>query len=603
MSVPIENIRNFCIIAHIDHGKSTLADRILEITGTVSKRQLREQTLDSIDIERERGITIKAKAVRLSYKNYELNLIDTPGHVDFSYEVSHSLAACEGAILVVDATQGVQAQTIANANLAIEQGLEIIPVVNKIDLSNARPDEVIKEMKNSIGVSEEEVLLISAKNGTGVPRLIDELIRRTPFPKGNPKSPLQILVFDSHYDDYKGVITYIRLVNGTLKKGDSIRFLSNGKECKVEDIGIFRLSMQPIEKLAAGEVGYLTANIKSISDIKIGDTIVEASDVNTKPLPGYKDSVPVVFCGLYPVNETSFDDLKKALEKLSLNDASFRFHKETSEALGYGFRCGFLGLLHMEIVQERIKREFGIDVIQTCPTVTYEIVNNVGGKKEIIKIDNPNKIKDEQFIVEWREPMVRMTLIIPADSIGPMMKLCEYKRGRYIKTEYISPTRVILSYDIPFAEIMYDFYDKLKSITRGYGTLDYVFAGYEASDLVKLRIMVANKEVDAFSTIVHRDFAESRGRKIIQILRKEIPRHLFQIALQASVGKRIIAREDIKPLAKNVTGKCYGGDITRKRKLWEKQKLGKKKLKSIGMVDIPQEVFMAVLNARQEEEN
>jgi GTP-binding protein LepA len=594
-----EKIRNFCIIAHIDHGKSTLADRILEITNAVDKRVFREQFLDSIDIERERGITIKAKAVSLKYRDYNLNLIDTPGHVDFSYEVSRSLAACEGAILLVDGSQGVQAQTVSNANMAIESTLELIPVINKIDLATARVEETLSEMENTLGIKPEEVLLVSAKEGTGIKQLMEEIIKRCPSPNGDRNFPLQALIFDSVYDEYRGVIVYVRVVNGEIQKGQEIRFIGRDKRYKVEEVGIFKPSMVAVSSLSAGEVGYIIANIKSIQDIRIGDTITTI-DSTVSALPGYKEPIPMVFCSFYPTNNSNFSDLKKAIERLSLNDASFRFQPETSSALGYGFRLGFLGLLHLDIIKERLEREGKTEVIQTAPNVTYELVVKEDDRIETILIDNPAKLPEEQYILEWREPVAKINLIIPLDSIGAITKLCEDRRGRYIKTDYISQTRVILHYEIPFAEMLYDFYDKLKSLTKGFGTMDYTVIGYQASDLVKLRILVAGEEVDALSSIVHKSNAEFKGRKIITILRREIPRHLFQIALQASIGKKIVAREDIKPFAKNVTGKCYGGDITRKRKLWEKQREGKKKMKSVGKVDIPQSAFMAVLASKED---
>jgi GTP-binding protein LepA len=594
----IEKIRNFCIIAHIDHGKSTLADRILELTGAIPARKFRDQFLDAHQIERERGITIKAKAVALNYQGYQLNLIDTPGHVDFSYEVSRSLAAAEGTILLVDASQGVQAQTVANAYLALESGLEIIPVINKIDLPTAEVEQTIQEMRNSLGIKRGEIFKVSAKEGTGVAELLEQIIQRVPPPGGSPLAPLQALIFDSQYDEYRGVIVYIRLVNGSIKKGDQVMLLGAQKVYNVEEVGVFKPEMRPVGSLSAGEVGYFMANIRSISDVRIGDTVAPV-DVRVSPLPGYKEPLPMVFCGFYPAIGTSFEALKKALERLSLNDSSFKFQPDTSSALGMGFRCGFMGLLHMDIVKERLERDQGVEVIKTAPNVTYEVVTRGKATTETLLVTNPAKTPDEGQILQWREPIVRVTLIVPIDSIGNIMKLCEDRRGRYIKTDYISQTRVMLVYDLPVAEIVYDFYDKLKSVTRGYGTMDYTFLGYQASDLVRLRIFVAGEEVDALSCIVHRGIAEKRGRQIIRSLRGEIPRHLFQIALQASIGKRVIAREDIKPLAKHVTGKCYGGDITRKRKLWEKQKAGKKRLKAVGQVQIPQEAFMAILKAEE----
>jgi len=604
MSIPISNIRNFCIIAHIDHGKSTLADRILELTKAISPRELRDQFLDSNEIERERGITIKAKSISLDYQYnnqpYLLNLIDTPGHVDFSYEVLRSLKACEGALLLVDATQGVQAQTVANALLAEDANLEIIPLINKIDAPLARPDTVKEEMEHVLGINPEKITLVSAKEGTNVPEVLERIVREIPPPSGSLKAPLQALIFDSVYDPYRGVVVYVRVVNGVIKKGAEILMLNANHIFQVEEVGKFKPKMVPIDELCAGEVGYVISGIKNIRDVKIGDTITLTKIEGVQPLPGYREPLPMVFCGLYPSTNSNFRELQTALERLSLNDSSFQYEPETSAALGNGFRCGFLGLLHMEIAQERLIREEGAEVIQTAPNVTYEVVLREGGMLKTIRIDNPAKFPDEGSLVEIREPMVRLSLIIPAESIGSIMKLCEQRRGRHIKTEYISPTRVILNYDIPLAEIIYDFYDKLKSATRGYGTMDYSFVDYETADLIKLRILVHGVEVDALSTIVHHSVAEFKGRQIIRILRKEIPKHLFEIALQASIGKRIVARETIKPLAKNVVGKCYGGDITRKRKLWEKQKEGKKRLKSVGQVEIPQKAFMSVLSSEEE---
>lgn len=604
MNIPISNIRNFCIIAHIDHGKSTLADRILELTKAISPRELRDQFLDSNDIERERGITIKAKSISLDYQYnnqpYLLNLIDTPGHVDFSYEVLRSLKACEGALLLVDATQGVQAQTVANALLAVESNLEIIPLINKIDAPLAQPDVVKEEMEHVLGIDQEKITLVSAKEGTNVAEVLERIVREIPAPDGRLDQPLQALIFDSVYDPYRGVVVYVRVVNGAIKKGAEILMLNAKHIFQVEEVGKFKPKMFPIDELCAGEVGYVISGIKNIRDVKIGDTITLTKTEGVQALPGYREPLPMVFCGLYPSTNSNFRELQTALERLSLNDSSFQYEPETSAALGNGFRCGFLGLLHMEIVQERLIREEGAEVVQTAPNVTYEVVVRDGSGTKTLRIDNPAKFPDEGSLIEIREPMVRLSLIIPAESIGSIMKLCEQRRGRHVKTEYISPTRVILHYDIPLAEIIYDFYDKLKSVTRGYGTMDYSFVDYEAAELIKLRILVHGVEVDALSTIVHRSVAEFKGRQVIRILRKEIPKHLFEIALQASIGKRIVARETIKPLLKNVVGKCYGGDITRKRKLWDKQKEGKKRLKSIGQVEIPQKAFMSVLSTDEE---
>ncbi|MBI2900102.1 MAG: elongation factor 4 [Planctomycetes bacterium] len=598
----IEKIRNFCIVAHIDHGKSTLADRLLELTGTITKREAREQFLDSNTLERERGITIKAKAVAMDWKGYQLNLIDTPGHVDFSYEVSRSLAACEGAVLLVDCTQGVQAQTVANATLAMDGGLEIVPAVNKIDMQAAQIDETILEMENSLGVFGREVLRVSGKTGEGVEELLEEIVKRVPPPKGEPAGPLRALIFDSEFDPYRGVIVYVRLLDGSVKRGDKIRFLGTDHEAEVEEVGLFKPHPVKTDRLTAGRVGYLMANIKLIRDVRVGDTVAPAGDSKVRRLPGYKEPLPMVFCGFYPTGETDFEGLKKALERLSLNDSSFTFQAETSEALGFGFRCGFLGLLHMEIIQERLEREEGVSLIQTAPNVTYEVLADRGQGTQQFRIDNPAKLPDDQFIREWREPIVRAKIITPAEHIGVVMALCEDRRGTYLKTTYLSPIRVILEYRLPFAEIVYDFYDKLKSGTRGYGTLDYVVEKYQEADLCHLRILVGGQEVDALSTIVARQNAERKGRSILRVLRKEIPRQMFEVTLQAAIGKKIIAREDISPLKKDVTAKCYGGDISRKRKLWEKQKEGKKRMKAIGRVEIPQEAFMAVLRAGEEGE-
>lgn len=598
----IEKIRNFCIVAHIDHGKSTLADRFLELTGTVSPRQIRDQFLDANPLERERGITIKAKAVSMDWKGHRLNLIDTPGHVDFSYEVSRALAACEGAILLVDATQGVQAQTVANANLAREAGLEILPAVNKIDMQSARVEETLREMEHTLGLRPGEAFRVSGKLGIGVEELLEAVLTLVPPPKGDPKAPLRALIFDSEYNEYRGVVAYVRLLDGTLKRGDRIRFLGTGTEHEVEYVGLFRPHMVEVPQLSAGEVGYLMANIKDIREVRVGDTVAAAGVPGVKPLPGYRDPLPVVFCGFYPTGDTDYEDLKRALERLSLNDSSFRWQAETSEALGFGFRCGFLGLLHMEIVQERLEREEKVELIQTAPNVTYEVVAQTREGPKVLRVDNPARLPDEGTIREWREPVVRATLILPADAIGPVMRLCEERRGEYLRTDYISSTRVLLTYRLPFAEIIYDFYDRLKSLTHGYGTLDYTLTGFVPADLCRLRILVGGQEVDALSSIVHRSTAEQKGRRILKVLRREIPRHLFEIPLQAAIGGKIIAREDIGAVRKNVLAKCYGGDITRKRKLLEKQKEGKKRMKAVGRVEIPQEAFLAVLRSAEEED-
>lgn len=600
----MQNIRNFCIVAHIDHGKSTLADRLLELTGAVSPRELRNQFMDNGEIERERGITIKAKAVLLKHRfnnqNYILNLIDTPGHVDFSYEVLRSLKACEGALLLVDASQGVQAQTVANALVAMEANLKIIPVINKIDMPAANIESVRNEIQSILGISPDEIINVSAKQGTNADKILEAVIDRIPPPTGEINKPLRALIFDAVYDDFRGVVIFVRMIDGSVKADDEIIMIRNNRSFKVEEVGIFTPKMLKVQKLSAGEVGYIISGIRNSREIKIGDTVtLKSSAATIPPLPGYREPLPMVFAGFYPTQDSDFNTLKKALEKLSLNDSSFTFEPETSEALGMGFRCGFLGLLHMDVIKERLRREQKADVVQTAPNVPYEVTISKGGLSKTLRIDNPAMFPDEATIREVKEPIVKISIIIPAENIGSIMALCENKRGEHIKTEYLSPTRVILHYNMPMGEIIYDFYDKLKSATRGFGTMDYVFMGYKTGDLVKLRIFVANVEVDAFSAIVHSDIAESKGRKIIHILRRQIPRHLFQVALQAAVGKRIVARENISPLAKNVTGKCYGGDITRKRKLWNKQKEGKKKMKSIGSVEIPQSAFVAVLSGEE----
>jgi GTP-binding protein LepA len=597
------HIRNFCIIAHIDHGKSTLADRLLLRTGTITAREFsHDQVLDDMDLERERGITIKAKAVSMHQvhagQEYLLNLIDTPGHVDFSYEVARSLVACQGALLVVDAAQGVEAQTIANANLALEAGLTIVPVLNKIDLSNARPDEVIEEMGNTLGIIPGEVIRASAKAGIGTDEILAAVVERIPPPPGDPTGRLRALVFDSVYDDFRGVIVYVRVVDGVLRPGAEIVMMGTTRSYEIEEVGRFTPKMAPLPVLQTGEVGYLIANIKTIRDVKIGDTVTERKSPAAEVLPGYREPLPMVFCGLYPSQNTEFEFLRTALEKLRLNDSSFSFVPETSGALGFGFRCGFLGLLHMEVVQERLERESGVEIVQTAPNTTYEIVLRGGA---VIRIESPVQFPDAGRIEELREPIVHAQIVLPAAYIGAIMKLAEERRAKYMKTDYLSPTRVLIQYEIPLAEIITDFHDKLKSITRGYGTLDYEVIGYRPADLVKLEILVAGKPVDALSVICHRETAEIRGRKLIKRLRKEIPRHLFEIPLQAAIGAKVIARETISPLRKNVIAKCYGGDITRKRKLLERQKEGKKRMKNVGSVEIPQEAFLSVLRLEDED--
>ncbi len=593
-------IRNFSIIAHIDHGKSTLADQFLLKCGAISERDFRNQTLDSMDLERERGITIRMHPVTLNWQHegqtYELNLIDTPGHVDFNYEVSRSLAACEGAILLVDATQGVQAQTVANAYLAIEANLTIVPVLNKIDMAIARPDDVISEMHQALGIQEDEVLRASGKTGAGVEEVIRAIIERVPPPPGDPAAPLQGLIYNSHFDTYKGVVVYVRVKDGTLRKGKRVRLMRGGTEHEVGEVGQFRPAPTPVDSLSAGQVGFFMAQIKKLEDVHIGDTVTDAFNPAAAALPGYKEPKPMVFSGLYPVNNNDFETLREALGKLRLNDSSFSYQPETSEGLGFGFRCGFLGMLHREIIQQRLERDSELDLVTTAPNVTYEILTRKG---ETITIDSPQEVPDAGQIEEFREPIVRISFLLPAQNIGDLMQLCSERRGTYVRTEYLSPARAILVFEMPLAEVIYDLYDKLKSVTHGYGTMDYEFLGYRAADLVRLDILVHGKRVDALSTIVHRAFADRRGRKLLKKLREEIDRHLFEVVLQAAIGNRIIARESIAPMRKNVTAKCYGGDITRKRKLWAKQAEGKKRMKQVGQVEIPQEAFLAVMEADQ----
>jgi|694.fasta_scaffold03968_7 GTP-binding protein LepA len=599
--IPLENIRNFCIIAHIDHGKSTLADRLLEKTGTVEIRKMKEQLLDAMDLERSRGITIKAKAVSLlhRYKGqlYELNLIDTPGHVDFQYEVSRSLSCCEGALLLVDAFQGVEAQTVANAYSAMDHNLKIIPVINKIDLNHARVDEVTAEMNQSLGIDPDEIVKCSGKAGIGIDELLSAIIERIPAPSGDDKGSLQAMVFDSHYDDYRGVITYVRLMSGEVKKGDKVRFYRAGVNYEVLEIGQFVPERKPVDKLRSGEVGYLICNIKSLKDVRIGDTVVHLNDENVEPLEGYAPPKRMVYCGLYPSDGQDFSELRDALEKLSINDPSFEFAPETSEALGFGFRCGFLGLLHMEIIQQRLENECDIDLVQTAPNVTYEIIKR-GGEK--LEIHRPQEVPDSGEIEEFRQPIVRVNFVLPTEFIGVVMKLCQDRRGILRGNEYLSGTRALVSYDLPLAEVIYDLHDKLKSATRGYGTMDYEIIGYENADLVRMDILVNGKRVDALSIICDRRDADRRGRAVVKKLKEEIDRHMFEVAVQAAIGSRVIARETVPAVRKNVTAKCYGGDITRKRKLLAKQKEGKKRMKSIGSVDIPQKAFMAVLDTGAE---
>ena len=592
-----ENIRNFSIIAHIDHGKSTLADRILEETGAITEREKQDQLLDNMDLERERGITIKLNAVQLNYKyqdeDYLLHLIDTPGHVDFTYEVSRSLAACEGALLVVDAAQGIEAQTLANLYQALDNNLVIIPVINKIDLPNADIDRVKKELMDTIGFDEEEILLVSAKTGVGIKELVEAIIERIPAPKGNKNDKLQALIFDSYYDSYRGIVTLLRVVNGSVKVGDKIKMMATGAEYDVVELGINNPSEKKVKTLTVGEVGYLCASIKNIEDVKVGDTITLSSNPALEPLEGYKPMKPMVFCGVYPIESSRYPDLREALEKLKLNDASLQFEPETSQALGFGFRCGFLGLLHMEIIEERIEREFGIELIATSPSVVYEIELT---DRTIIEIDSPAKMPDRQKIAQIKEPYIKTNIFVPSNYIGSIMELCQNKRGNYISMEYLDTTRVNIHYELPLSEIVYDFFDKLKSYTKGYASFDYEMIGYKKSDLVKMDILLNGEIVDAFSLIVHKDFAYARGRAIVENLRKLIPRQQFEIPVQAVIGTKAIARSDIKAVRKNVLAKCYGGDVSRKRKLFEKQKEGKKRMKMVGSVEVPQEAFLAILS-------
>ncbi len=596
------HIRNFSIIAHIDHGKSTLADRILEETHAVSEREAKAQLLDSMDIERERGITIKLNTASLKYiyndEEYLLNLIDTPGHVDFSYEVSRSLASCEGALLVVDAAQGIEAQTLANLYLALDNNLTIIPVINKIDLPNADIDKVKKELIDLIGFEENEIILTSAKTGAGIKDLLDEVVKKIPSPKGDIDAPLQALIFDSIFDSYRGVVIAARIFNGSLKVGDTIKMMETGATYEVVDLYIKNPWEVKRATLSDGEVGYISASIKSISDVKVGDTITLAKNPALEPLPGYKPMKSMVFCGLYPVESSKFEDLRDALSKLQLNDASLIFEPETSTALGFGFRCGFLGLLHMDIIKERITREFNIEIITTAPSVVYEALLTNG---EVLMVDAPTKMPDKTVLKEIREPYIRTSIFTPSEYIGPIMELCQNKRGIYIGMDYIDPTRVNIHYELPLSEIVYDFFDKLKSYTKGYASFDYEIIGYKPSDLVKMDILLNGEVIDALSVIVHKDFAYSRGRNVVQSLRKSIPRQLFEIPIQASLGNHVIARETVKALRKDVLAKCYGGDITRKRKLLEKQKEGKKRMKQVGSVELPQEAFMSVLSMDSEE--
>ena len=591
-----KNIRNFCIIAHIDHGKSTLADRLIEYTGTLAKRELSEQLLDSMDIERERGITIKLAPVKMNYTldgvDYELNLIDTPGHVDFTYEVSRSLAACEGAVLVVDATQGVEAQTLANVYIAVDNDLEILPVINKIDLPSARPEEVRAEIEDVIGIDASEAPLVSAKEGIGIKEVLDRVVAAVPAPSGDVNAPLKALIFDSYYDNYKGAVCLVRVKDGRIKVGDRMEIMSNGKQYDVVEVGVFQPKPVAADSLQAGEVGYVCASIKNVSDCAPGDTITLADNPTSTPCPGYKKVQPVVFCGIYPVDGSHYDDLKDALEKLRLNDASLSFEPEVSVALGFGFRCGFLGLLHMEIIEERLEREFNLDLITTAPGVNYRVKKTNG---EMLTVTNPSNLPPVSEIEYIEEPVVTAHIYTPPEYIGSIMELCQDKRGEYIDMVYLDKTRVRMHYEIPLNEIVYDFFDGLKSRTRGYASLDYEIKGYKASELVKLDILLNNDVCDALSIIVHRDKAYARGRSIAEKLKEVIPRQMFEIPIQAAIGGKVIARETVKALRKDVLAKCYGGDITRKKKLLEKQKEGKKRMRQVGSVEVPSEAFMSVL--------
>ena len=598
----MNRLRNFSIIAHIDHGKSTLADRLLEATGTLKQRDMHAQVLDSMDLEQERGITIKLHAIRMKYaardgNDYILNLIDTPGHVDFTYEVSRSLASCEGALLVVDASQGIEAQTISNLYLAMEHDLTIIPVINKIDLPHADIDRTTQQIIDLLGVNKEEILLVSAKKGYGIDEVLEAIVNLIPHPKGNPDAPMRAMIFDSIFDSYRGAVPYIRIVDGELKKNDHIAFYSNNKTFEVDEVGYLRLRQIPAERLKAGEVGYVIASIKNIADTRVGDTIFIGKKKNVEQLPGFRHIKPMVFAGIYPADAETYDELRTSIEKLKLNDASLIFEPETSTALGFGFRCGFLGLLHMEIIQERLTREHNLGIVNTVPNVKYRIKKTSG---EMMYVDNPANLPPKIQIEYVEEPIVEAQIITPAEYIGNVMKLTQERRGVYQTTEYLDPSRARLKYRLPLAEIIFDFYDKLKSMTRGYASLDYNFAGFERSDLVRLDILINSEVIDAFSYIIHRNKAASWGRKLCSKLRDLIPRQMFEVVIQAALGSRIISRETVRPIRKNVTAKCYGGDITRKRKLLERQKEGKKRLKQLGKVEIPQEAFLAVLQIEKD---
>jgi len=605
MDWKMANIRNFCIIAHVDHGKSTLADRLLEATMTIDARNMREQVLDTLELERERGITIKLVPVRMKYKaddgqEYILNLIDTPGHVDFTYEVSRSLAACEGALLVVDAAQGVEAQTVANAYMAVEQGLEIIPVINKIDLPSARPEEVKKEIEDIVGIDASDAYLVSAKEGKGIKEVLNAIIDKVPSPKGDPKAPLRALIFDSIYNNYRGVICSIRVVDGVIKKGQNVTFMATGRNYQVEELGIFKPDMSPVDQLGPGAVGYIIANIKSVSEARVGDTITSADRPAENPLPGYQNVKPVVYCGFYPMERDDYPNLRDALEKLQLNDSAIVFEPETSAALGFGFRCGFLGLLHMDIAKERLNREFGIDLVATLPNVVYQVIKKDG---TLVVTHKPSDFPEIGDIEEIREPYIKVTVFVPNEFVGKVMQLCQDKRGNYISMDYITPERVRLVYELPLAEFIIDFHDKIKSFTRGFASIDYEHVGYKTSDLVKVDILIGGEVVDAFSFICHRDEAYHRGHAAVKKLKDIIPRQLFEVPIQAAIGKRVIVRMNIKPLRKDVLAKCYGGDVTRKRKLLEKQKEGKKRMKQIGKISVPQEAFLAFLKTEEEKQS